>query len=193
MTLALGIGMNTAIFIVFEAVVLAPLPYTQPHRLVLVWLYNHALKSPTYLSYPDFVDWRRNSRSFQRMAAFKPQSQDLTSPGTPEHLEGKRVSWGFFRTLDVKPALGREFTAKEDVHGGAPAVIISNRLWRNRFGGSRTAQGKPLTFDGADYTIIGVLPAHFHCPSDADFYIPLGEGGPLEIGDRATHNIARRS
>ena len=190
LTLALGIGMNTAIFSVLDGVVLAPLPYKQPDRLVLALLYNQTLKYATYLSYSDFLDWQRDTHSFERMAAFTQQDHDLTSPGTPEHLNGEQVSWGFFHTLGVKPALGREFTSREDVHGGAPVIIISDRLWRNRFGQRREALGRPVTLDGVDYTIIGILPPDFRFLTDADFYIPLGQGDPLELGDRTTHDIA---
>jgi predicted permease len=190
LTLALGIGMNTAIFSVFDGVVLAPLPYNQPDRLVLVLLYNQTLKSATYLSYSDFLDWQREAHSFERMAAFQQWDHDLTSPGTAEHLSGEQVSWGFFSTLGVKLALGREFTAQEDVHGGAPVVIISDTLWRNRFGQSPKAVGKIATLDGVDYTIIGVLPPGFRLLTDADFYLPLGQADPLALGDRATHDIA---
>ena len=89
LTLALGIGANTAIFSALEGVVLAPLPYRQPDRLVMVLLYNRALKYSTYLSYPDFLDWQREARSFEQMAAFQPVGFDLTSPGPPEHVDGR--------------------------------------------------------------------------------------------------------
>ena len=118
-TLALGIGANTAIFSVLQGVVLAPLPYRAPDRLVLVWLYNLSLKSPTSLSYLDFLDWRRDARSFQQIAAFTWQDYDLTNPGTPQHLGGREVSSGFFSTLGVPPTLGREFSPDEDQRGSA--------------------------------------------------------------------------
>ena len=133
LTLALGIGANTAIFSVVQGVLLAPLPYSEPERLVFVWQNNLTLKHLITVSYPDFLDWQRTARSFQQMAAFSWQDRDLTSPGTPEHLYGKQISSGFFGTLGVTPVLGREFSPEEDKHGGAPVVIISNRLWRNRF------------------------------------------------------------
>ncbi len=142
-TLALGIGATSAIFSVVQGVVLAPLPYKEPDRLVLVLLYNQRLKSSIYLSYSDFRDWCRNSRSFARMAAFTPQEFDLSSPGTPEHLSGQLVTWDFFSTLGAKLALGREFTSTEDVYGGAHVAIISDRLWRTRFGGRAQVLGNP--------------------------------------------------
>jgi putative ABC transport system permease protein len=149
LTLALGIGANTAIFSVLQGVVLSPLPFEDPNRLVVMALYNRALKHPTDLSYPDFLDWQRNSRSFQHMAAFVPQRYDLTNPGVPEHVVGIDVSAGFFQTLGVKLALGREFTDKEDRHGGTPVAVISDRLWRERWEASRAALGKTVTLNGS--------------------------------------------
>ena len=189
-TLALGIGATTAIFSVVEGVVLAPLPYKEPDRLVLVLLYNQRLKSPIYLSYSDFRDWRRKSRSFAGMAAFTPQGFDLSSPGTPEHLSGQLVTWEFFSTLGVRPALGREFTSAEDVYGGAHVAIISDRLWRTRFGGGVQVLGKSMTLDGVSYTVVGVLPPRFRFLTNADFFVPLGQADPLLLGDRSTHDIA---
>ena len=190
LTLALGIGANTAIFSVVQGVLLAPLPYSEPERLVFVWQNNLTLKHLITVSYPDFLDWQRTVRSFQHMAAFSWQDRDLTSPGTPEHLYGKQISSGFFGTLGVTPALGREFSPEEDKHGGAPVVIISNRLWRNRFAGSTEAIGKSLTLDGVDYAIVGVLLSSFRLLGDeADVYTPLGQGDPLIYSDRTIHPV----
>ncbi len=189
-TLALGIGANTAIFSVVQGVVLAPLPYREPDRLVLVALYNRALNYATDLSYPDFLDWQRNSRSFERIAAFAPQGFDLTNPGTPEHLAGDEVSSGFFSTLGVQMAQGRNLSPEEDRHGGPPAVVISNRLWHDRFAGSSGALGKTITLNGAGYTIVGVLPPGFRLGDEqADVYTPLGRGDPLMRSDRTVHDI----
>lgn len=190
LTLALGIGATAAVFSVVQGVVLAPLPYKEPERLVLVLLYNQRLKSPIYLSYADFRDWLRDSRSFARIAAFTPQGFDLSSPGAPEHLSGQLVTWDFFKTLGVRLALGREFTSAEDVYGGAHVAIISDRLWRTRFGGRVQALGKSMTLEGKSYTIVGVLPRGFRFLTDADFFVPLGQADPLLLGDRATHDIA---
>src|ERR1700733_1329004 len=107
-TLALGIGANTAIFSVVEGVVLAPLRYFEPDRLVTVWE-NNPRFSRVWDSYPNFQDWQRSARSFQQMAAFREQQIDLTFPGTPSHLEASQISSGFFRTLGTELALGREF------------------------------------------------------------------------------------
>ena len=190
LTLALGIGANTAIFSVLDGVVLAPLPYREPDRLVVVALYNRSLKYATYLSYPDFLDWQRDSRSLEQIAAFEQQGFDLTSPGAPEHVAGKEVSSGIFSTLGVKLALGREFSPQEDRSGGMPAAIISNRLWRDRFAGSPAALGKVVTLNGVDYTVTGVLRPGFRFGNEQeDVYTPLGRGDPLFRNDRTVHDI----
>ncbi len=186
-TLALGIGANTAIFSVVEGVLLAPLPYFQPDRLVSIWESNPRFPH-VWISYPNFRDWQRNARSFQQMVAFTWLGSDLTSPGPPAHLDGKLISAGFFTTLGVRLALGRDFSLQEDQHGGAPVVIISNRLWRNRFAGSPEALGKVVTLDGVDCTVVGVLPPGFHFEGDADVYTPLGQGDPVFLNDRAGHD-----
>jgi len=190
LTLALGIGANSAIFSIVQGVLLAPLPYSQPDRLVLIREYNRTLKHPVWVSHPDFLDWQRGSRSFQQMAG-QGGSDDynLTSPGTPERLEGRTISSGFFSTLGVNLALGHEFSPQEDKHGGAPVIIISDRLWRERFHGSADALGKSVALDEVDYTIVGVAPAGFWFGDNADFYIPVGQGNPLLLEDRTIPRI----
>jgi predicted permease len=189
MTLALGIGANTAMFSVVEGVVLAPLPYREPDRLVMVLESN--LRFPQDpISYPNFLDWQREARSFQQMGAYMWQGYDLTSPGTPEHLLGKEISSGFFSTLGVNLTLGREFSPQEDRHGGTPVAIISDRVWRNRFDGSPSVLGKSVTLNGADFTIVGILPPGFNFGSQrADVYTPLGKGDPLILNDRGGHPV----
>jgi predicted permease len=190
LTLALGIGANTAIFSVVQGVLLSPLPYSEPERLVLVWQYNLTLKHAISVSYPDYLDWQRDARSFQQMAAYDSQDRNLTAPGTPEHINGAEISAGFLNTLGINPNLGREFSPDEDKQGGAPVVLISNRLWRDRFASRSEAVGKSLTLDGVDYTIAGVLPAGFRLfGDDADVYTPIGRGDPLIYGDRTIHPI----
>ena len=190
LTLALGIGANTAIFSVLEGVALSPLPYAEPDRLVLVALYNRTLGYATNLSYPDFLDWQRSSRSFEQIAAFKAQSFDLSSPGAAEHVDGKEVSSNFFSTLGVKPGLGRDLSPEEDRTGGMPAVVISNRLWQDRFEGSPATLGKAITLDGVDYTIVGVLRPGFRFgDQQADVYTTLGRTDSLFRNDRTVHDL----
>jgi predicted permease len=185
-TLALGIGANTAIFSVLEGVVLAPLPYFQPDRLVIVWENNPRFPR-VWDSYPNFLDWQLSARSFQQMAALREQETDLTSPGAASHVTTSQISPGFFSILGTRLALGREFTAQENQFGGAPAAVISNHLWRERFGGSPQALGKTVTLDGVNYSIVGVAPPGFRFFEDSDVYTPLGQLGAVMLNDRASH------
>ena len=192
LTLSLGIGANTAMFSVMQGVVLAPLQYANSDRLVMIWENNPRFPR-TWVSYPNFRDWQRGARSFQQMAAFREKGVDVAGPGTPEHLNGKEISSGFFRTLGTELTLGREFSPEEDRYGGTPVVVISSRLWRNRFNGSPEALGKSLTLEGVDYTIVGVTAFGVtalgsRLEDDADVYTPLAQSDPLILNDRAAHN-----
>ncbi|MGI8744786.1 MAG: ADOP family duplicated permease [Bryobacteraceae bacterium] len=190
LTLALGIGANTAIFSALDGVVLKPLPYQEPDRLAVVALFNRKLKYATDLSYPDFLDWQRNARSFEQMAAFKPVGFDLTNPGSPEHVAGYEISSGFFSTLGVNLALGHSFSPGEDRIGSMPEAVISNRLWQERFHGNSAVIGKSITLNGAGYTITGVLPPAFRFEDQpADVYTPIGRSDPIFLNDRTVHNI----
>jgi predicted permease len=189
LTLALGIGANTAIFSVVEGVVLAALPYPQPDRLVMVFESRPTLKQLS-ISYPDFQDWQRGTRSFEQMAALNWRSYDLTGPGTSEHLAGMEVSSGFFATLGVKPVLGHEFSPSEDHPNEARTVIISDRLWKDRFASNLEALGKTISLDGVNYTIIGILPPKFRLWADMDVYTSLGQGELLLYHDRTIHSLA---
>ncbi len=189
LTLALGIGANTAIFSMVQGVVFAPLSFSNPDRLVTVWENNLTLKHAMSASAPDFRDWKRTATSFQQIAAFTRQSFDLTSPGSAEHLAGKEISSDFFGTLGTKLSFGRDFSPEEDMHGGAPSVIISEHLWSDRFSRSPEVLGKSVTLGGKPYTIVGVLPPRFHFEGDADIYTPLGQEDPLIVNDRTIHPL----
>ena len=191
LTLALGIGVNTAIFSVVQGVVLAPLPYRQPDRLVMILLNNPNLKSMTALSYADFLDWQRQARSFEKMSADSWRGYDLSNPGAPEHLQGREISAGFLSVLGVEPAAGREFSQEEDRTGAAPVAIISSRLAQERFGSIQTALGKPIVLDGADATVVGVLPPGFRfgTAGDSDVYTPIGQRKPADQVDRTAHDV----
>jgi predicted permease len=188
LTLALGIGANTAMFSVVQGVVLAPLHYSEPGRLVMVMESN--LRFPQdAISYPNFLDWQRSARSFQQMAVVRlGQGFDLTGQGIPEHLAGDEISSGFLGTLGVEPSLGRDFTPQENQRGGAPVVIISNRLWRSRFGANPQTLGQSVALSGIDYTIVGILPAEFRFIGDSDVYLPLGQHNPLLLEARGSHD-----
>jgi putative ABC transport system permease protein len=190
LTLVLGIGANTAIFSVVQGAVLAPLPYRDPGRLVLVWLNNLTLKSVTDLSYADFLDWERDSRSFEQMGAIAWQGYDLAGPGAPEHLNGMQVSSGLFSTLGVTLPLGRDFVPEEDRHGAAPVVIISDRLWRAGFAASQDVLGKSVVLTGVSYAVVGVLPPGFRFADEADdVYLPIGQPDARDTASRTIHDV----
>lgn len=160
--MAVGVGANTAIFSVANALLLRPLPYAQPDRLVLLSSerkVDGTRQGP--LSYPRFTLVNERSRSFTGSAAFCAEVFNLTGRGDPEQIRAARVSWNFFDILGVHPALGRPFRAEEDQPGGPPVALIGNALWARRFAADPSAVGQSVTLDSKDYTIIGVLPPDF--------------------------------
>ncbi|HLW53937.1 MAG TPA: ABC transporter permease [Candidatus Angelobacter sp.] len=190
LTLALGIGANTAIFSVVDAVLLQPLGYAQPDRLVMLYQSNPRYPR-VWISYPNFLDWQRSARSFEHMAAFSNfKGYDLTSPGAPEHLDAREISADFFNILGVKLAQGREFTAREDVRGGAPVAIISDRVWKSRFNASPDALGTTVTLNGTGYTVIGITAPRFSFEGDVDVYTPIGQSDPQYLNHRAAHQLS---
>jgi putative ABC transport system permease protein len=173
--LALGIGANTAIFSVVNTVLLRPLPYKDPERLVMVW--EDASKQGYPRDTPaaaNFVDWRDQNTTFEGMAAIADQSFNLTGSGDPERLEGRRVSANLFPLLGVDPQIGRTFTSAEDQPGSDHVVLLSHALWQRRFGGDNNIAGKPLTLNGETYIVVGVMPARFQFPtSDDQLWTPI--------------------
>ena len=162
LTLAMGIGANTAIFSVANALLLRPLPYSQPDRLVLLSAEKKvAGVRGGPLTFPRVTFIQQESRSFSSVAAFTNEVFNLSGRGDPEQLTSARVSWNFFETLGVPPALGRAFRAEEDQPSGDPVVVVGNALWTRLFARDPSAVGQHLTLDARDYTIIGVLPPDF--------------------------------
>jgi putative ABC transport system permease protein len=173
--LALGIGANSAIFSVVNTVLLRPLPYKDPERLVMVWEDNtrHGYPRDTPAA-GNYIDWRDQSQVFESMAAMTDQSFNLTGAGDPEKIEGERVSANLFSLLGVEPQLGRAFSPEEDQPGRSHVIIISHGLWQRRFGSDMKITGKPLTLNGESYEVIGVMPPDFHFPSrDAEMWVPI--------------------
>ena len=159
LALALGIGANTAIFSVVNALLLRPLPYKNPDQLVMVWENLSHLGFPKNTPSPaNFLDWRRQATVFEGMAAFAIRSYNLTGVGEPERLDGRRVSANLFDLLGVKPIIGRTFVPEED-RPGTNVVLLSENLWKRRFGGDPGVIGRALTLNNESYTVIGVLPA----------------------------------
>ncbi len=160
LTLALGIGANTAMFSAVHAILLRPLPFAQPERLVSVYdVQPEVPKAPASL--PKFLDWQAHSQSFEYIAGFRGTNFNLTGEGEPERLRGALVTADFFRVLGVEPALGRGFVKGEDGPGGSRVILLTDGLWRRRFGGEQGVLGRSLLLNGQSYTIVGILPPGF--------------------------------
>ncbi len=175
LTIALGIGANSAIFNVVNAAMIRPLPYADASRLVVVGETNQHAPYPGQVSYIDYQELRQQNKSLDAMAGFGYKPALLTGYGDPEMLHGARVTASFLSVLGVNPAMGRNFTAEEESGAGAPAVILTDSLWRKRFQADAGIVGKTIRFDDVLYTVVGVLPADFHFAklATASIYFPL--------------------
>ena len=158
LTLALGIGANTAIFSVVNAVLLNPLPYREPDRLVSLWE-NVPTHGRWRVAPANFLDWKKQNTVFQDVAAFSSSSMTLTGDGEPEQLAGTRVSSGYFAVVGVDPVLGRAFVPEEHELGKGQVVILGHAFWQRRYGGDRSIVNRTITLDDAPYTVVGVMPA----------------------------------
>src|SRR5215204_2299739 len=180
LTFALGIGASTAMFSVVNGVLLRPLPYADPGRLMVLWERNVARSHDrNVVAVTNFEAWRERSRSFEGMAGLVPLPATIAGAPNPERVTGAEVSPGYFRMLGVAPALGREFSAEEERAGGADVLVLSDGFWRRRFGAARDVIGKTLPVDGRLHTIIGVMPATFDPPQfgwlgEQAFWRPFG-------------------
>ncbi len=189
LTLALGIGANTAIFSVINGVLISPLPFPQADRLVNLF-HNKQNFEKGSISYPNFEDWRRDNQSFEAMAAYRESGgMTLTGAGEAEDLKGEMISAGFFEILGVRPLMGRTFTADEDRLGANPTVMISEGVWKRKFGSNLHIVGQTIILDGVGRTIIGVVPAGFHLADwnfrPAEVYTPVGEWREPQFRDRS--------
>ena len=198
LTLALGIGANTALFSIVNTVLLNPLPYPHPEELISV----HESKAnfdQGSISYPNFRDWQRNNKTLAALAIAHQRRFTLTGTGDAERLPGDYVSSDFFSILGVKPVLGRLFAPGEDEIGGSPLVVISAGLWARKFASRPDVLGKTITLDGRDFTIVGVLPEDFDLTvgnfDAGDIYGPIGQWQQPALKNRfaglGLHGIAR--
>ncbi|HEY0095595.1 MAG TPA: ABC transporter permease, partial [Archangium sp.] len=185
-TLALGIGANTAIFSVVNGVLLRPLPYQAPEQLVFIQEGTPSFPTMS-VSIPDFMDWRAGQRSFTELAAFRTGAFDLTGVDIPERLGTRLVSASFLPLLGVNPALGRNFLPEEDVLGGPPVVMLSHGFWVRRFGQDRNILDKSLTLNGIPHTVVGVLPEGFQFSSAQDIWVPLSRTEKRFFEQRGNH------
>jgi putative ABC transport system permease protein len=172
LTLSLGIGANTAIFSVVNAVLLRSLPYRDPDRLVMV-NYSRSRAPNDFALAAEFLEWRDQANSFEQIAAYRFGAADLTGSGEPERLNACFVSADLFATIGVTPAIGRAFTPEEDTAGVAQAVVLSDGLWRRRFGADPQVMGRTLTLGGQSRTVVGIMPPGFRLTDEADLWLPL--------------------
>jgi len=179
LTLALGIGANTAIFSVVENVLLRPLPYPQPGNLVQIWNTYPPQAPRAGLSPGDYADWRQQNASFSEMGGYAHISQgfNLTGEGEPQRVLGSYASAGLFPLLGIHLAAGHYFVEEEDRAGSSPVVILSHHLWQSRFGGDPAVVGRTITLDNQGYRVTGVLPADFRLLRWPDLWMPFGQYG----------------
>src|SRR5262245_62265662 len=173
-TLALGIGANTAIFSFVNAVILNPLPFPDADRLVVI---NEISKEGMEIgaSLPNFQDWQARAKSFEEIAGYRFDTFNLSGMGSPQRLVGQEVTGNYFRILGVQPQLGRTFTAEEEKFTPVgTAVLISDSLWRTTFGSDPNILGRTLNLGGYDYWVIGVMPPRFEFVKKTDLWAPLG-------------------
>ncbi len=202
LTLALGIGANTAVFSVVNTVLLRPLPFNNPHQLVTVWERNpkegYEQNPPAA---PNFVEWRDQNQVFAGMAAFSSGEKfNLTGTDQPLQVEGARVSAGLFQLLGVGPVMGRPFTSDEDQPGREQVVIVSHGLWLRRFGADPHLVGQTVALNGKSYSVVGIMPPGFEFPGGtglildsyssppADLWVPLALT-PAELRQRSAHYL----
>jgi predicted permease len=198
LTLALGIGANSAIFSVVNGVLLNPLPYPHPEQLVTLHQ-NKANFEFGSISYPNFRDWQKDNRSFSSMAISRRFAFSLTGLGEAEQVRARFISSGFFSTVGVNPVLGRDFAPGEDEIGAAPIALISAGFWKRKYAASPDVLGKSLTLDGRNYTIVGVVPANFdlflRTMQVAELYVPIGQWNnpmlPKRGAGLGVHGIGR--
>ncbi|MGH9934654.1 MAG: ABC transporter permease, partial [Blastocatellia bacterium] len=192
LTLALGIGANTTIFSVVNAVLLRPLPFQNPDQLVMIWG-----KLPAYVpgnigaSAAEFADYRDQNSVFSSVATHTSSSFNLTGVGEPERIVGTLASASLFPLLNVQPTLGRAFLDEEDRPGQDRAVILSHGLWRRRFAGDSAIIGRSVTLNGQNHTVVGVAPAEFQFPDDAtEIWKPIAfTAVQLSANERGSHYL----
>jgi predicted permease len=190
LTLALGIGANTALFSVVNGVLLRPLPYAQPNQLVVLAEKSANFESSS-ISYPNFLDWQRSNSGFDSIAAYRSDDFSITGSGEAERERVGMISAGFFEVLGVHPIRGRLFSTQEDRLGGAPVALISAGLWQRKFGSAPDIIGKTITMNGTGYTVVGIVPASFRLESTSfgvkDVFVPIGQNKEPLFYNRNAH------
>ncbi len=190
-TLALGIGANTAIFSVVNGVLLRSLPYKEPERLVMLWEATARSRS-IHLSHPNFVDWRAMNQSFESVSAFTGRwggKSTVTGGSEPDRAYAVGVYRDFFKVFGVAPAVGRVFLPEESQYGTTPVVVVSYGFWQRRLGSDPSLGDKKLTIDGDVFHVVGVMPPGFSFPAETDLWVSH-EQLTNDNGDRTSHNFA---
>jgi predicted permease len=173
LSLAVGIGANTAMFSVVQAVLLRPLPFPGPGQLVAIWTSNAGRPGRGFASTaPDFVDWRRETKGFAEMGALVPGASALTGDGPAEQIPSAQVTGGFFNVLGVRPLHGRTLSTADDPMGTPDVAVLGHGLWRRRYGADPTIVGRTIAIDGRPFQVVGVMPEHFRYPLNAELWIP---------------------
>jgi hypothetical protein len=187
LTLALGIGANTAIFSVIDAVLLRALPYHEPDRLLDLSADSETRGIPSFPMSPgDFADTRAQAKTLSGMAAIAPATFNLTGGGEPVRVEGGGVSASFFDVLGARPVLGRGFRPDEEKEGSEHVAVISQGLWKSRFGGDPRVIGRTVLLDGDRYTVVGVAPAGVRLPERSQVWVPFPLG-PQALAAHGSH------
>ena len=191
LTLAVGIGANTALFSVVKGVLLNPLPYPHAEQLVAVYASTPGVaRGP--IVYLNFLDWQRQNRTLSSLAVYRNQDYNLTGTGEAERLTGYMVSADFFSTLGVQPIQGRAFRVDDDQVGAAPVVILGGGFYARKFGALPDVVGKAITLNGVAHTVVGVVPASFtFYGHDRDVYVPIGQWNDPSFRDRRISVSAR--
>ena len=194
LTLALGIGANTAIFSVINTVLLQPLPFSEPDRLTLMWTMTEE-DPESAVSWLDFVDWKEQSEAYEAMAVYRRENHTLTGVGVAQRLLGAKVSAGFFGLLGQSTELGRPFTAGEDEDGAERVTVISHGVWQTRFGGAADVIGRSIGLNGEPTVVVGVLPVGFRFPADlgdTEIWTTMaGDSFKTERGTRTLRAVGR--
>ena len=185
LTLTLGIGANTAVFTVFNAVLLSPLPYTQPQQIVVLNETSPQLPNASVTRY-NYDDWRTRSQSFSAMGAFRPTSMTITGSGEPERVPAKMISANLLPLLGVAIAQGRGFSDSDDKPGAEGVAIIGSGLAQRKFPAASPV-GQSILLDNRAHTIVGVMPASFELFQPADLYVPFGPWAAALPEDRGWH------
>ena len=183
LTLALGIGANSALFSVVNGVLLNPLPFRNPQELVAVYSRTGTFQESS-ISYPNFLDWQKDNHSFSSLSAFRSDDFNMTGVGEPERLHAHMISAEFFPALGLPMALGRNFNPEEDRAGAGPVAILSDGIWKRKFGSSPEVLGRTITLNGKVYTVIGIAQGRITGLSPTDIYVPIGQWNDPTFRDR---------